>query len=62
MWEGGFLPMPALLKFLSLKIESFVCGEGEGWTGLAGKHTSPLSFVYSISYPGQFVKGFLKII
>ena len=62
MWESGFLSRPALLKFLSLRIESFVRGEGEEWTGLAGKHTSPLSFIYSISYPGQFVKGFRKII
>ena len=54
------MPEPALLKFLSLRIDSFVYGEGEGWTGYAGKHTSPLSFKYSISYPGRFVKGFYK--
>ena len=54
------MPEPALLKLLSLRIDSFVYGEGEKWTGCAGNHTYPLSFKYSISYPGRFVKGFYK--
>lgn len=54
------MPEPALLKFLSLRIDSFVHGDRDGWTGCAGKHTCPLSFKYSISYPWRFVKGFLE--
>ena len=51
---------PALLEFLSLRVDSFVYGDGEEWTICADKYTSPLSFKYSISYYGQFVKGFWK--
>ena len=32
MWANGFLSEPALLKFLSFRIESFVIREGSGRT------------------------------
>ena len=34
MWANGFLSEPALLKFLSLRIESFVIREGSGRTDI----------------------------
>ena len=60
MWANGFLSEPALFRFLSFRIESFVIREGSGRTDMPMNIPSHY-FSYTVYHiRGSLSRGFRK--
>ena len=61
MWANGFLSEPALFRFLSLRIESFVIREGSGRTDMPMNILSHYFSYIVYHIPDNLSRGFQKI-